>query len=261
MKWDTDYLYVKYIWIWKSIFIFTLLLGGCSPATMKLSQQVKVNQKSSPDEMQQVKQETIHALAEKVVLSHVPFIRQLPELKRGCEVTSLAMLLQAENVNVDKMKLAKEISKVPFRIGTKRGHPNEGFVGNIYTYSYPGYGVYHKPIYKLAQQYLGDRVLDLTGTDMESIYTQLRLGFPVLVITNSTFRPLPDHQFQTWETSKGPIRITYYEHSVVITGYDKDYLYIHNPLGNEAHTPVPKEEFQAAWEQMGKQAISYKKGA
>lgn len=171
------------------------------------------------------------------------------------------MLLQSANIQVDKMKLAKEIHKVPFWIGKKHGHPNEGFVGNIYTYSYPGYGAYHKPIYKLAQRYLGERAIDLTGKDIENIYKQIRSGIPVLVVTNSTFRPLSDDQFRTWETEQGSIRITYYEHSVVITGYDNDKVYIHNPLGKEPHIAVPKNEFQAAWEQMGKQAISYEKGA
>ncbi|MBO1579883.1 C39 family peptidase [Bacillus sp. XF8] len=251
----------KYVQLYKVLFVFTILLGGCSPATKKPLQPVKTDQKSNQYKLQQVKQETPKPLPEKIVLSHVPFIRQLPELKRGCEVTSLAMLLQSANIQVDKMKLAKEIHKVPFWIGKKHGHPNEGFVGNIYTYSSPGYGAYHKPIYKLAQQYLGDRAIDLTGQDMESIYTQIRSGIPVLVVTNSTFRSLSDNQFRNWETPQGMVRITYYEHSVLVTGYDKEKVYIHNPLGKEPHIAVPKNEFQAAWEQMGKQAISYKKGA
>ncbi|MBC6973812.1 C39 family peptidase [Bacillus sp. Xin] len=249
----------KYVQLYKLLFVFTVLFGSCSPVNKKPSPSVKMDGKANQYKIQQVKQETAKPLPEKIVLSHVPFIRQLPELKRGCEVTSLAMLLQSANIQVDKMRLAKEIHKVPFWIGNKHGHPNEGFVGNIYTYSYPGYGAYHKPIYKLAQQYLGERAIDLTGKDIESIYTQIRSGIPVLVITNSTFRRLSDGHFRNWETPQGMVRITYYEHSVLVTGYDKEKVYVHNPLGAEPHIAVSKNEFQAAWEQMGKQAISYKK--
>ncbi|WP_459502486.1 C39 family peptidase [Bacillus sp. C1] len=250
----------KYVRLYSLFFMLLILCAGCIFVNKESSEQVQVGQKSNQYRMQQVNQEWPKFLPEKMILSQVPFISQLPELKRGCEVTSLAMLLQSANIQVDKMKLAKEIDKVPFWIGKKHGHPNEGFVGNIYTYSYPGYGAYHKPIYKLAKQYLGDRAMDLTGKNIESIYTQIRSKVPVLVVINSTFRPLSDSQFHNWETPQGMVRITYHEHSVLVTGYDKDKVYIHNPLGKEPHIAVSKNEFQAAWEQMGKQAISYKKG-
>lgn len=90
---------------------------------------------------------------EKVILSNVPFIQQLPELDRGCEVTSLAMMLQYAGITVDKMKLANEIKKVDFMNDGVRGNPNEGFVGNIYTFSESGYGVYHGPLFQLAKKY------------------------------------------------------------------------------------------------------------
>ena len=100
---------------------------------------------------------------EKVILSNVPFIQQLPELDRGCEVTSLAMMLQYAGITVDKMKLANEIKKVDFMKDGVRGNPNEGFVGNIYTFSESGYGVYHGPLFQLAKQYLPNKAVNLTG--------------------------------------------------------------------------------------------------
>ncbi|MCV5434324.1 C39 family peptidase, partial [Escherichia coli] len=53
-------------------------------------------------------------MKEAAMIENVPFIKQLPELPRGCEVTSLAMLLQYKGVQVDKMQLASEIHRVPF---------------------------------------------------------------------------------------------------------------------------------------------------
>jgi uncharacterized protein YvpB len=195
-------------------------------------------------------------LKKQATIEHVPFLQQLPELQRGCEVTSLAMLLQYGGVNVDKMTLAQEIAKVPFQTAGKHGNPNEGFVGNIYTFSQPGYGVYHKPIYELAQRYAPGKVIDLTGRDIEAVYKMISLGSPVWVITNATFQSLPDSKFETWQTGAGEAKITYHEHSVVIVGYDETYVYVNDPLETGPRTAHPRKQFEPAWVQMGKQAIS-----
>jgi len=50
-------------------------------------------------------------------------ILQNPELERGCEVTSLAMLLNFNGLSVDKLELAENIKYVPFQ--------NNGFMGNM----------------------------------------------------------------------------------------------------------------------------------
>jgi uncharacterized protein YvpB len=70
------------------------------------------------------------------------------------KVTILAMMLQDAEVNVDKLTLAREVKKVPFMKDGYHGNPYDGFVGNMYTYSEPGLGVYHGPIVELAERYL-----------------------------------------------------------------------------------------------------------
>lgn len=186
----------------------------------------------------------------------VPLLLQKPELPRGCEVTSLAMLLQNAGVKVSKMKLASEIKKVPYAARGKYGDPEKGFVGDMYDSDQPGYGVYHKPIAHLAGRYLPDRVADLSGQSFASIERKLSEGKPVLVITNITFRPLSDSAFQTWQTKSGPIRVTYYEHAVLLTGYNRHSVFFNNPLGKK-NTSADKTNFIKAWKQMGSQAISY----
>ncbi|GGJ68152.1 uncharacterized protein YvpB [Anoxybacillus voinovskiensis] len=196
------------------------------------------------------------------VLLDVPLIQQLPELPRGCEVTSLAMLLQDAGVQVDKTTLAKQIKKDPTPFQRRNGkvyfgNPHNGFVGDMYSLTTPGLGVYHEPIEELAKQYLPNRIVNLTGSDFSELQKYLSQGAPVLVITNSTFRALPESAFREWDTPNGPIKITYYEHSVVITGYDQDYIYFNDPLSDQKNKKAPKDDFLAAWVQMGKQAITY----
>ncbi|MCP1161970.1 MULTISPECIES: C39 family peptidase [Bacillus] len=196
---------------------------------------------------------------EKVILSNVPLIQQLPELDRGCEVTSLAMMLQYAGITVDKMKLANEIKKVDFMNDGVRGNPNEGFVGNIYTFSESGYGVYHGPLFQLAKKYLPNKAVDLTGKSIEELYKSVKLEQPVVMITNATFAPLDEDEFTTWETNSGDVSITYNEHCVVLIGYDKEFVYIRDPLNESLDVKVPRESFEKAWMQMGSQAISYVK--
>ena len=194
---------------------------------------------------------------EKVILSNVPLIQQLPELDRGCEVTSLAMMLQYAGVSVDKMKLASEIKKVNFLDDGIKGNPNEGFVGNIYTFSESGYGVYHGPLFQLAKKYLPNQAVDLTGKGIEEIYKRVKAGQPVVMITNATYAPLEEDEFSTWETNSGDVSITYNEHCVVLVGYDKESVYIRDPLNDSLDVKVPRENFEQAWIQMGSQAVSY----
>nr|WP_275900215.1 C39 family peptidase [Bacillus wiedmannii] len=198
---------------------------------------------------------------EKVILSNVPLIQQLPELDRGCEVTSLAMMLQYAGITVDKMKLANEIKKVDFMNDGVRGNPNEGFVGNIYTFSESGYGVYHGPLFQLAKKYLPNKAVDLTGKSIEELYKSVKSGQPVVMITNAKFAPLDEDEFTTWETNSGDVSITYNEHCVVLIGYDEEFVYIRDPLEDSLDVKVPRGKFEKAWMQMGSQAISYVKSS
>lgn len=197
---------------------------------------------------------------DKIIIDGVPHISQLPELQRGCEVTSLTMLLQSQGIAADKITLAKQIHKLPFRDANYvRSNPYDGFVGDIYTFSKSGYGVYHGPVAKLAEEYLPGKINDVTGQTIESVYSLIDSGSPVWVITNSTFAPLPESEFTVWDTNTGKVKITYSEHSVLIVGYDNQSVYINDPLADTGYKAVPRIAFEQAWVQMGSQAIGVKK--
>lgn len=193
-------------------------------------------------------------------LLEVPLVLQLPELPRGCEVSSLAMIMAYSGKEVDKLELAQNIQKETDtykREGNRIwcGNPYKGFVGDMYQMEQFGYGVYHEPIANLAKNYFGERVIDLTGLDFEEISYFLKKGYPVWLITNSTFKPLEDAMFEIWHTSSGIVKITYRLHAVVLTGIDERNVYINDPLVAHKNIAHEKEGFIKAWEQMGNQAI------
>lgn len=193
------------------------------------------------------------------ILLDVELISQMPELPRGCEVTSLAMLLNFAGINVEKIELAQELKKVPYMENGFYGNPNDGFVGDMYTYENDGYGVYHEPIFELGSKYIPNKIIDLTGNELDYVLEFLHFETPIWVIVNTWFTYIPDEYWETWETSSGEIKITRKEHSVLITGFDGEYVYFNDPLSNVKNSKVLKVEFEKAYNQMGKQAITYLK--
>jgi uncharacterized protein YvpB len=186
-------------------------------------------------------------------LLDVPLLNQLdkPQLYNGCEVTSLAMILNFHGIEVTKNELAEKIKTVPLTYSNGlKGNPNSGFVGNMANG--PGLGVYNGPVFELAQSYVGDRAVNLTNSPFSDLLMKVSQGLPVWIITTSSFAPVS--VFETWNTPLGEIEITFSEHSVAITGYDENYIYVNDPYGDK-NKKVDRTNFIKAWEQMGKQAI------
>lgn len=117
--------------------------------------------------------------------------------------------------------------------------------------------VYIMDHFSISEKYLPNKAVDLTGKSIEELYKSVKSGQPVVMITNATFAPLDKDEFTTWETNSGDVSITYNEHCVVLIGYDKEFVYIRDPLSDSLDVKVPRESFEKAWVQMGSQAISY----
>lgn len=199
-------------------------------------------------------------LAEEALLE-APLLNQYPELPRGCEVTSLAMLLQYKGLNVDKLELAEEMPRDDTPIdwnpdGTIRywGNPNTGFVGDI-TLKSKGFGIYHLALYDLLKKHVPSAV-DLTGQGFDRILRQVAKGVPVLVWTTVQFDE--PTSWVEWDSPDGPVRTTYQEHAVLLVGYGKDYVVVNDPLKG-ATVRANRGDFEESWEALGKQALSYTK--
>ncbi|UOR13949.1 C39 family peptidase [Halobacillus amylolyticus] len=174
-----------------------------------------------------------------------------PRLYNGCEVTSMAMILNYFDINVTKNELAAKVERVPLTYENgRKGNPNEGFVGDMENG--PGLSIYHGPLAETTRHYVGDRLIDFSGSHPDKLYHYLDQGLPVWVIVTSTFGPV--NSFKAWNTPQGKIDVTFDLHSVVLTGYDKNNFYINNPYGYK-NQKVNKKQFIKGWKQLGSQAI------
>ena len=186
-----------------------------------------------------------------------PEIEQNPELPNGCEVTSLAMLLNYYHHDVTKTQLGHEIKHVASFPGKGfRGNPNVGFVGYM-SIANAGWCVFHEPLTDLAQKYDAQAV-DYTGSSLKQVLIQVSRSRPVVVWTSLDFKPVND--MQTWKTPQGKVHVTPYSHCVLVTGYDKkqNLVYINDPLGGK-NDAVPMKPFEQVYNQQGKQAVFIKK--
>lgn len=202
------------------------------------------------------KNEESISLMDEVKPKDVPLLNQMdnPRLYNGCEITSLAMLLQYHGFDVTKNELNDKVNKVPltYENGLK-GDPNEGFAGDMENG--PGLGVYHGPVAELARSYAGDRVKDLSGRDISELYKEMSNGNPVWVITTASFTPVND--IEQWETPNGKVDVTFSVHSVVVTGYNDDSVFVNDPYGYK-NRKVDRDQFEKSMNQLGNQMIVIK---
>ncbi|WP_134683715.1 C39 family peptidase [Brevibacillus migulae] len=198
---------------------------------------------------------------EKVMLD-IPMIKQNPELRFGCEVTSLAMVLQHAGIKTDKMKLAREMPTDPDPMQksasgdiTRWGNPHHGFVGDI-TGQRAGFAIYARPLEKLMRRYLPNRTVNLTDQPFDRLVSQIQDGKPVIVWTTNEYK-LPD-RWESWKHGNQQITAPLDLHAVVLVGYDKEHVYLNDPLTGKKAQKTAKHTFIQSWKALGHQALSYR---
>lgn len=188
----------------------------------------------------------------------VPLINQMedPQLHNGCEVTSLAMLLNYYGIKVSKNELGEKIPKEIYQNEKGiYGDPNEGFVGDIEGgKGIKGYGVYVGPILKLAEDNVSKEfeVKDLTKKSVDDLLMELSNGHPIWCIVTVPLKATNDNEI--WMTKNGEVEISWNIHSVVLTGFDSQFIFVNDPYGEQKS--VAYEDFKSSWEQMGSQAMT-----
>lgn len=195
-------------------------------------------------------------------LLNVVLIKQNPELRYGCEVTSLAMVLHYAGVKTDKMDLYRRIQKdhdplIKSARGDilRWGNPADGFVGDM-TGRRAGYAVFDQPMVTLINQKLPGRAVNLTNQPFDSVLAHVSKGYPVVVWTTGDYR-LPD-RWEGWYHGNQYIKTPLDLHAVVLVGYDTTHVYLNDPLSGRKQVRVNKEQFIRSWKALQSRAVSYK---
>lgn len=195
-------------------------------------------------------------------MMNVPLIKQNPELKYGCEVTSLAMMLKYARAETNKMKLFNEIQKEkdPLKRSATGdiiswGNPADGFVGDM-TGKRAGYAVFDRPMVDLINHYLPGRAVNLTGKDFDTVLRHVASGYPVVVWTTGDYR-LPD-RWESWTHGDEVIKTPLDLHAVVLVGFNDKTVFLNDPLSGRKQVAVNKHRFMETWKAMQSRAVSYR---
>lgn len=233
--------------------------------TQKMTQPTQISTKNAVEEYTlpksfSIKDKPVASISQTKMID-VPLINQNPELRYGCEVTSLAMVLNYAGVKVNKMELYKKVKKDrdPIRRSANGdilywGNPRDGFVGDM-TGRRAGYAVFDQPIAQLVNEYLPDRAVNLTNQPFQNILKHVSKGYPVVVWTTGDYR-LPD-RWESWRHGNQVIKTPLDLHAVVLVGYDVKNVYLNDPLSGKKNVRVNKQKFIKSWIALKSRAVSY----
>lgn len=181
-----------------------------------------------------------------------PVLIQYPELPTGCEVTSLTMVLNFNQLAADKCDIADnylekgEVGTVDFRVAFEGDPRDEN-----------SYGCYAPVIVKAADKYLTAnnsslRATDLTGTAFTDLFAYVDKGIPVIVW--GTLDCEEGHYSVTWEVDGKELTWFTPEHCMVLLGYSDYQVWVADPVHGDIQV-FDRELFRVRYESLGQQAV------
>lgn len=220
---------------------------GCSITVNFEKKQKESNVEVENDQKEkQIKQISTYKLDVTPVL-------QLPELPTGCEITSLATVLNYYGYDISKTQLADEYLDCG-KIG--QTDPDEKFIGS--PYDEHSCGCYSNVIADAARDFntknnCNFKIYNLNGLSLDELYEYIENGSPVIVW--ATIDLMETYRNITWDIDGKEIAWRANEHCMVLIGYDKDNdtCIVSDPL--KGIMEYPKELFNQRYEELGKQAV------
>lgn len=180
---------------------------------------------------------------------------QYPNLPNGCEVTSLAMLINNKGVDVRPEYLSDNFLK---KSGLTNADPNVAYIGNPRSNSM-GYYAYTRPIVQCANSYfesLGSKnyAVDKTGMNIFSLFHRIAVSKTPVAVWYTTDGKSPEYSQNSYTDARGQ-KINFYKnlHCVVVYGLGKGMVYIADPI--QGKKAVNFIEFTKIYYQMGQRAV------
>ncbi|WP_031556719.1 C39 family peptidase [Lachnospira multipara] len=158
--------------------------------------------------------------SDKYVIKGFPLLSQKVDLPSGCEISSLAMVLNYHGVDINKDKLVDclETGDYGDNIFTK-------FIGNVREDH--SFGCMAEAICNAADEYLelsGNtnlKVGNISGTDVDGLLALVAAGYPVIVWGTEDMKSVGDHS-QIWNYEGVPMGFIKGEHCLVLIGFDRE---------------------------------------
>lgn len=195
-----------------------------------------------------------YTIPDSFILEGFNTVLQEPELPTGCEITTLAEVLNYHGFNIDKEELCDNFMPVDY-VGSVT--MTQAYLGD--PRSNNGFGCYSPVIVKSVYEYFESidspcYAVDLSGTDFRDLFYQICQGRPVIVwATMYLTESYPNYK---WTAGNGEDMIfNDYQHCMAIYGYDlnEGIIYAGDPLvGN---TTYSIDRFEMIYDIMYKQAV------
>lgn len=167
-------------------------------------------------------------LNDSMKLSDFQPICQLPELPTGCEITSLAMVLNYYGYNVNKCELANNYLETG-DVGETNFY--KAFVG--LPSNSASFGCYAPVIANAANNYLlnqgsNKKARAMSGVSFSTALQYIDKSVPVIIW--GTLNCQPGYPSVTWTVDGENLTWITPEHCMVLVGYDKTYVRVADPM-------------------------------
>lgn len=195
------------------------------------------------------------------IIKKVKKVNQLPDYPNGCEAASATMLLNYYGVEITlKEFIEKYLPKKDIyqKDGSRFGpDPSLYYAGDPASKEH-GWGCYEPVIESAVSRILYDK--NIKNLYVQSLnqkpINELLYNYPVVIWVINDYGEAEG--FSQWYSYDKKKTYTYSNktHAVLLTGQDKDFYYIADPLKSEEITKVEKSKLEKSYDSMGRQAVT-----